>query len=592
MMSSFPSVLHIPRSADAYAVNRNTLHLRLRTVAGEVGRVFLTFGDPFIWEQRREAEMQRTFSSWNHDWFEIDISLPHSRYAYYFVVETPQGAFQYGEFGLSETINPGNYGKRCFHYQHLSESEIFQPPAWVANSVFYLVFPDRFRRDAWDEDPASISDEDTGAKGGTLRGVIESINYLKELGISALYFTPIFKAQSYHRYDTTDYYAIDPLLGTEADFRELVQTAHDAGIRIILDGVFNHCGSQFPPFQDLVKKREASQYRDWFYAHTFPINLERKTRLIKEEGWSSWFEHEDGARSLEYETFAFTPFMPRLRTSNPEVQQYFLDVALHWIREYDIDGWRLDVADEVSPDFWRAFRKAVKAEKPDAYIVGEVWYDSRFWLDGTQFDAVMNYPVSSACKEFFAERSISSEEMRSNLSEAVMRYSWPVNNAMMSLFESHDTDRFLSVADGDQTALILAYCFILMFPGAPLLLYGSEVGMSGNQPHGNRRPMNWDPASWNQDILSAVRTLTELRRKTPALRLGNFAWFNAGDDNIIAFIRSHEREQVFIFINRAQENRIASGPEGGRDLSTGKMLSAAIDVPAGGYRVIEYQKTR
>ena len=568
-------VFHSPRSSDAYALSRDTLHLRLGTGLGtgrEVSRVLVVFGDPFRWEQRSEVEMRPGLSSRDHRWFEIDISLPNSRYAYYFVIETPQGAYQYGESGLSRVIDPGKYGERSFHYQHLSESEIFLPPAWVADSVFYLVFPDRFRKHGvgWDRKKTS-GDE---LRGGTLRGVIESLGYLKELGVSVLYFTPIFKAQTYHRYDTVDYYSIDPLLGTEEDFRELVRKAHDADIRIILDAVFNHCGSEFPQFQDLVEKGEKSRYRDWFYIKSLPIDLKGKTRLVEERGWQAWLEHENGANSLEYETFAFTPYMPRLRTSNPEVQQYLLDISLHWIREYDIDGWRLDVADEVSPDFWRSFRKAVKAGKPDAYIVGEVWYDSRFWLDGTQFDAVMNYSLSTACTDFFASESISAGELRSRLSESLMRYRWPVNNAMINLFESHDTDRFLSLVDGDREALILAYAFIMMFPGAPLLLYGSEVGMSGELPHENRRPMDWDPESWDQAILTAVRNLVELRQKTPALRRGDFEWFITGNEDIIAFIRSYENERVFVFINRGHAPAQVTGLEEG------------TTVPARAYRVV------
>lgn len=394
--------LHLPRSTDAYALNRKTLHLRLRVGAAEVDRVKVVFADPFYWHNLSEKEMPLSVTGRHYDWFEVDISLTHSRYAYYFILMTPENSYQYGEFGLTRTIDPGLHGERCFHYQHLSESEIFRPPGWVSNAVFYLVFPDRFRRagGTWDQEPGSVSAVDTGVKGGSLRGVTESLGYLKDLGITAIYFTPIFKAQSYHRYDITDYYDIDPSLGSKEDFRQMVQKAHEAGIRIVLDAVFNHCGSDLPQFQDLVEKGAESPYADWFYANKFPIELKKRIGLVEELGWEAWFKHEEGAFALEYETFAFTPYMPRLRTSNPEVQQYLIDVALYWIREYDIDGWRLDVADEVSPDFWRAFRKALKAEKPDAYIVGEIWYDARFWLDGTQFDAVMNYPVKQACMDF------------------------------------------------------------------------------------------------------------------------------------------------------------------------------------------------
>ncbi|MGI9255814.1 MAG: glycoside hydrolase family 13 protein [Salinispira sp.] len=593
--------LHIPRSSSAYAADRNTLHLRLQVSAGQADHVRVVFGDPFYWHNLHEKSMPLSAAGLHHDWFEIDISLPHSRYAYYFVLETSSGSFQYGEFGLTRNGDTGMYGERCFHYQHLSETDIFLPPAWVSNSVFYLIFPDRFRGTNWDV--LDVSSHDVANWGGTLRGVINSLEYIRELGVSALYFTPIFTAGSYHRYDTTDYYKVDPMLGTNEDLREMIERAHALNIRVVLDAVFNHCGSDFPPFQDVLTRGKESPYADWFHINTFPIEFEKRTKTLEECGWEGWLEHEEGARALEYEAFAFTPFMPRMRTGNPEVQNYFINVVRYWMRECDIDGWRLDVADEVSPDFWRAFRRAVKEKNPNAYIVGEVWYDSRFWLDGTQFDAVMNYPVKNACMNFFVSKTLSASDMRESLSDALMRYSWPVNVAMMNLIESHDTDRFLTAAGGDRDTLLLAYAFIMMFPGTPMLYYGTEVGMIGKLPHGNRLPMNWDENSWDQEILSGMKELCALRRNNSLIGRGAFHWLNTENEDIIAFSRSQIQpqiqpqsnnktvygERVFVYINRGQKKGFVPRlPEMQKDLRGGSPLGddTALEIPAKSYRLI------
>src|SRR5699024_5658775 len=209
-------------------------------------------------------------------------------------------------------------------------------------------------------------------------GIIKHLDYLVDLGINGIYFTPIFKAHSNHKYDTIDYMEIDPQFGDKSTFKELVKACHEKGIRIMLDAVFNHSGYYFSQFQDVLEKGENSKYKNWFHIKDFPIQTDPVPN---------------------FDSFAFTSHMPKLNTEHPDVKQYLLDVATYWIKEFDIDGWRLDVANEVDHQFWREFRTAVKSVKQDVYILGEIWHDSMPWLQGDQFDAVMNYPFTNSAIE-------------------------------------------------------------------------------------------------------------------------------------------------------------------------------------------------
>ena len=282
---------------------------------------------------------------------------------------------------------------------------------------------------------------------------------MKDLGINALYLTPIFKSTSNHKYNTDDYYQIDPAFGDKKILKKLVEEAHQRGIRIILDAVFNHSGFYFFAFQDVLEKGKDSKYWDWFFIEGYPVKT---------------------TPPVNYHTFANDVVdMPKLNTSNPEVQEYLLDVVRYWMEEVDIDGWRLDVANEVDRNFWRKFRETVKGIKKDAYIVGEIWHNSEVWLQGDQFDAIMNYPLAMAILDFLAQRSIGPTEFNNRLVRNWMLYQDRVNYSMLNLINSHDTRRLLNYFSGDKESMKLAVLFQFTYPGAPMIYYGDEVGMKG-----------------------------------------------------------------------------------------------------------------
>lgn len=227
----------------------------------------------------------------------------------------------------------------------------------------------------------------------------------------------------------------------------------------VQDAVFNHSGFYFFAFQDVLEKGKDSKYWDWFFIEGYPVKT---------------------TPPVNYHTFANDVVdMPKLNTSNPEVQEYLLDVVRYWMEEVDIDGWRLDVANEVDRNFWRKFRETVKGIKKDAYIVGEIWHNSEVWLQGDQFDAIMNYPLAMAILDFLAQRSIGPTEFNNRLVRNWMLYQDRVNYSMLNLINSHDTRRLLNYFSGDKESMKLAVLFQFTYPGAPMIYYGDEVGMKG-----------------------------------------------------------------------------------------------------------------
>jgi cyclomaltodextrinase len=404
----------------------------------------------------------------------------------------------------------------------------FDRPAWVQDAVFYEIFPDRFRNGDPANDPAGVQrwgEPPTRENffGGDLDGIRQGLKYLAELGITAIYLTPIFAAGTNHRYDAHDYLLIDPALGDIDDLREMVAEAHRLGIRVILDAVFNHCGDGFWAFRDLVERGEESQYRDWFDVRSFPIRQDPPT----------------------YQTCGGAVYLPKLNTENPEVRRYLLEVATYWIKEAGIDGWRLDVPWKVPVDFWQEFQAAVKAAKPDAYVVAEIWRDAHPWLG--VWDGAMNYRLRDHILDFCARDSMDAEDFAFEC-EALHRYHGEAAPWMLNLLGSHDTPRLLTLCGNDERRAILALTALFTLPGTPMLYYGDEIGMEGENDPDCRRCMRWDEVRWNESINQTVRRLIRLRRDLPALRRGSWEplfLFNG----VCVYRRGHEGEEVVVILN-------------------------------------------
>jgi glycosidase len=413
-------------------------------------------------------------------------------------------------------------------------------PEWVKHAVFYQIFPDRFANAEPARSPENVEPWGTpptihNFMGGDLRGIINHLDYVRQLGVTAIYLNPIFQATSSHKYNTFDYFTIDPHFGDLATFHELRDACHARGIKVVLDGVFNHCGRGFYAFQDVMENGLYSPYSKWFYIDGFPIYPYDESRPANYRSW--W-----GIRSL-----------PQFNIWHPPVREFLLSVGRYWI-EQGADGWRLDVPNEVADhEFWREFRRQIKAINPEAYIVGEIWQDGAPWLDGTQFDAVMNYVLRDICVDFFAKASIRADAFAQRIETLLSRYPRDVTLVQLNLLDSHDTARFLTQAGGSVARLKLAWLFLSVYPGAPCIYYGDEIGMSGESDPYCRACFPWDETQWNQELLRFITQTIALRQAHPALRTGRYQTLQADATmNLYAFARSDERETIIALLNNAE----------------------------------------
>lgn len=427
-------------------------------------------------------------------------------------------------------------------------------PDWVKNAVFYQIFPDRFRRSAqadaipgvtfkpWGTDPA-----EQGFQGGDLWGIVEKLDYLQELGITALYLNPIFASASNHRYHTYDFMQVDPLLGGNAALRALLDAAHARGIKVVLDGVFNHASRGFWAFHHILEEGGNSPYLDWFHIEDWPLHP-YSNDVDNPPNYGAWW----GLAAL-----------PKFNTDNPGVRQYLMDVSRHWI-EFGMDGWRLDVPEEIAdPGFWQEFRRVVKRANPEAYIVGEIWHEATEWLQGDRFDAVMNYVVGRATLGFFARETmqkdyrpggfvltpLDSQEFSQIVAHMVDLNPWEVTQAQLNLLDSHDTARFLWMAGEDESALRLAVLFQMTMPGAPCIYYGSEIGLTAEHEPASREAFPWHNESrWNMELLNFYHRAIALRHKYSALRTGQFLSLSAMD-GVYAFARVLGNQEIIVIFN-------------------------------------------
>lgn len=411
----------------------------------------------------------------------------------------------------------------------------FRTPDWVKHAVFYQIFPDRFANGDPTNDPANVQPWGTpptpyNFMGGDLEGIRQHLDYLQELGITAVYLNPIFQSTSNHRYNTYDYFRIDPKLGTIDDFYRLRDALHQRGMRLILDGVFNHCGRGFYPFHDVIENGVHSPYVEWFHIRKFPIYPYQGRRR---PNYACWW----GIRSL-----------PKFNTDNPQVRQFLLNVARYWI-EQGADGWRLDVPNEIDDDtFWQAFRQTVKSVNPDAYIVGEIWKDARRWLKGDQFDGVMNYLLRDLLMDFVAKDVTDAPTFATSLVRLVRRYPCEAAYAMLNLLGSHDTPRWLTICGGNVRRAMLGYTLLFTLPGAPCIYYGDEIGMAGEADPHCRACFEWSRRRWNRQIYQHVRELIALRRSSTAWRTGELDVLYA-EGNALAYARWQDEELWVVVLN-------------------------------------------
>ena len=512
----YAAIRHFAEKRYCYAVGKGRFLIRLETKKGDAARVTLHVQDKYLpmkfMDTRCAYTMAAACSDAYIDYYEVVIDIDVVCLRYFFEIEDRAGSVTYyGNHNFyDECIT--DIGRMFDCPQNLREEELFGLPAWARNKVVYQIFPSRFATDkdvpeeVWYQAPIGHRAD----LKGSLRGIIDRLDYIKELGADILYMTPIFRSQSSHKYDIDDYYAIDPSFGTKEDLKELVDKAHGLGMYVILDGVFNHTSTRFFAFQDIMEKQGQSKYLDWYYIQGFPLVME----------WG---------KRPNYKTFSYAPPMPKLNLTNKETADYFIDVAAYWIKECDIDGWRLDVADEIGHAFWKRFRREIKAVKKDALLIGEIWHFAGDFLEGDEWDSIMNYQFYYAVKDLLVSEDISAgafagclDFMKGNLNRALEGYLW-------NFIDSHDTARFLHSAGNDVRKQKLAAALQLLLPGMPMIYYGDEVGLTGAHDPDCRRGMLWDEGRQDRELLDYYKTLLRIRHEYAALTEGEIVERYADD---------------------------------------------------------------
>ena len=556
------AVCHFADKRYCFALEPGKFLIRIRVKKGDMQRVVLHTQDKYlplrIRDTRRAVPMTLAARDRVSDYYEAVIEMHLVCLRYWFELEGADG----------ERVYYGNYEFRAAPFddiermfdcpQTLREEERLTVPAWARNKVVYQIFPTSFAPTGEPGRGWYRPVDHRRDLGGTLRGITQHLEHIRDLGADVLYMTPIFEARSVHKYDTMDYYRVDPRLGTLEDLKELVDTAHGMGLRVILDGVFNHSSQKFFPFADIAERGEASAYWDWYYIEGWPLH-------------ARWGEKPN------FKTFSYFGGMPKLNLRNPAVEQYFIDVGLYWLRECGIDGWRLDVADEVGHRFWRHFREAVKAEFPDALIVGEEWHYGGDFLMGDEWDSVMNYSFYNAVTDLVARECISVTEFFQNLGFLRGNLHPDTYSVLWNLIGSHDTPRFVTACKGDRGKLRMAAALQLLLPGMPMIYYGDEFALEGGENGDCRRGMVWDEKLQDQETLDWYRRLTALRRSLPCLTEGDVLDFRADDGRgFAALTRRLGRQEAAVLLHcKGGETQI---PEyaGRQNLLTGRPFSGAL----------------
>lgn len=573
----FAAVFHRATDNYCYALDDNQLIINLKT-GYDVKKVNIIYGDPFAngilgggeeWNGDK-AGIHYKKNLKNQIWWTTTIIPPFKRLKYYFELITETEKWYYFEDGFvsEEQMHLLGRSRQCFTMPWLNPADVNRTPYWVNETVWYQIFPDRFCNGNRANDPEGVKEWKCepvqGSRdiyGGDLEGITQKLDYLQGLGVTGLYLTPINESPSNHKYDTTDYERIDPHFGDDGIMRELVSQAHARGIKIMLDAVLNHAGYYFKPWQDVLEKGPASEYYDWFMIQEWPLD----------PNWQA-------AKKGQLYTFAFFDGMPKLNTNNPRVRKYLVDVVCGWVRKYDVDGIRIDVANEISHTFCKELRTALKAIKPEIYILGEIWHDAIAWLRGDEYDAVMNYPLAGSMKDFFIDKSLTGRDFEYMINRCYTNYMQQTNDVLFNMLDSHDTQRLRNVVAGkDEYDALLMLLFTM--PGSVCIYYGTEIGMEGGFDPDCRRCMPWEDIERGcfAEQSDFVKRLIDLRKVQPLMRERNFH-FPAEYENprVIQFQKIGWSERLEILVNAGEEDVAVLRPGEGEILFSRKLQDGVL----------------
>ena len=483
-----------------------------------------------------------------------------------------------GTSGIANFISPSE--------KWIYDSSIYQRhsiPDWVYGSVMYQVFPERFANGRSEINPENTIEWGSvptrlDFQGGDLYGVIDKLDHIESLGVNILYLNPIFLSGSTHKYDSWDHFKVDPTLGGDDGLRDLISNCHDRNIKVILDCSLNHVHPRHFAFQDIVKNGENSEYKNWFTIFDYPVRLIHRPHLYANTYKVGWDGNEEEYKRYLEKTFEETkvpvevrdddgpivepsykawwgvPDMPKVNFESKEARQWALDVTKHWIENFDIDGWRMDVAKELDFSFWKEFRDIAHKANKDTLLISEIFGDTSQWLQGDRFDGTMNYSFREAMTDYFATKRINNKEFADSLANLYSMYSFEALSSCQNLLSSHDVKRFLNRCGNEEDGILGAIFLQATFPGIAGIYYGDEIGLGGADDPFNREPFPWhNEESWNSTILDYTKKLMNIKKSSSIFKYGRFELL---DDNeqFVAFRRILKDESMLCIINRSKSN--------------------------------------
>lgn len=549
------AIIHRTESEMAYLCDDHTAQIRLKTEKNDIYTVAIIAGDPYSLRSRPDLvpfyqqpqPMKRIMSDAVYDYWQITVTSDKSRLGYAFIITdqnqqqiilTDKGFIAADDQSMLEDMNT------YFRMPFFQVIDRFKGIDWVSKTIWYQIFPERFANGDTTNDPKGTKPWDAIVNpkwddyyGGDLQGVLDHLDHLVDLGVNGIYFNPVFKAPSNHKYDTENYYEIDPDFGDKELFKQVVNAAHTRGIKIMLDAVFNHIGDKSPIWQDVIKNGASSKYADWFHVHDFPVHYTPTDNF-------------EFAVDANYDTFDYTPHMPKLNTANRQVQDYLLNIAKYWVTEFDIDAWRLDVANEIDHHFWRRFHDELQQIKPDFYILGEIWHNSQAWLNGDEFTGVMNYTYTGAIIDHFINHHLNQTALLETLSSQLMLYRDATNAMMFNALDSHDTPRIKTLSHDNMDLVKQMFAFTFMQPGVPSIYYGTEYGMTGENDPDNRKPMVWETQLQDQDMYQTMQQLIIFRKQFATIFAKGSLEF--GTENGMLWI---QRDDIVGYFNTSQHQQ-------------------------------------
>ncbi len=554
----FSAIYHRASDQMCYMLNENKVVVNIKT-GMDIESVRIKYADPFlyphIWGDTIEMKFDKELK--DHKWWTVTISPKWKRLKYHFELEGNGERYFLFEEGFMTARHAELFGDNLtsFVMPWMNSADLNRTPDWACDTVWYQILPDRFFRSGkgsldadltpWREEGSVTIDERFD---GNLKGITEKLDYLAELGISGIYLTPIFKATSAHHYDTEDYLAIDPFMGTDDDLTELVHKAHSLGIRVMLDAVFNHCGLAFAPWRDVVKNGKRSDYYDWFFINTLPVE-----------------EADRDSTDGRYFTFAFLQDMPKLNTNNESVISYFENVCKTWINKYDIYGIRIDAGNEVSHNFVKRLRKCLKTIRPDFYLLLESWHDSIDWLRGDEFDSVTNYGLMNFVSGFFLDRTFTRKDLIHGINECYTRYMNQTSRVLFNLLDSHDTNRLITRA-GSFDVFLQQLTILLTLPGSPCIYYGTEVALEGSFDPDCRRCMPWKRLDSSEFRIKneLVKKLIKLRNTELSLRSLDYQFTcEYNEPRLLEYVRYDDKKNgIQVFLNCSDHDVVLEAASG------------------------------